>query len=147
MIPPTPDETRAKSAPPAGLHLGVSGAYKAGVAEFKKYPYRSVFPDSSESGRNHQTLEDALQWSRWTLHSRWRETNEYGVEGDYVRDAETAVITNRNTGYRWILRRKESTVEFQTPGMFEDLVGDQSIDVHLSIEEAEASGGRPSRRR
>lgn len=108
------------------------------MAEFKKYPYRSVFPDSSEGGRNHQTLEDALQWARWTLHSRWRETNEYGVEGDYVRDAETAVITNRNTEYRWIMRRKESTVEFQTPGMFEELVGDQSIDVHLSIEEAEA---------
>lgn len=108
------------------------------MPEFKKYPYRSIFPDSSENARNHQTLEDALQWARWMLHSTWRETNEYGVEGDYVHDAETALITNRNTGYRWILRRKEFTVEFQTPGMFEELVSAESIDVHLTIEEAEA---------
>jgi len=40
----------------------------------------------------------------------------YGSEGEHVYpDAETAVITNRNTGYRWILRRKDWRVEFQTP--------------------------------
>lgn len=109
------------------------------MAEYRKYPYRSEFPHSSEDGRNHQTLEDALQWARWTIHSRWRETNEYGVEGDYVHDdAQTAVITNRNTGYRWILRRSDHVIEFQTPQMFEEAVADQTIDVHLSIEEAEA---------
>jgi hypothetical protein len=34
------------------------------MAEYKKYPYRSEFPDSSESGRSHQSLEDALEWAR-----------------------------------------------------------------------------------
>ncbi len=108
------------------------------MAEHRKFPYRSEFPDSSERARKHQTLEDALHWTRWTIDSRWRETNEYGVEGEYVHDAQTAVITNRNTGYRWILRRDDHRVEFQTPQMFEEAVVEQSIDVHLSMEEAEA---------
>src|SRR5438128_809940 len=104
------------------------------MSEYKKFPYRSEFPDSSESGRSHQSLEDALHWSRWTIHARWRETNEYGIEGAYVRDAETAVITNRNTGYRWLLRRHESVVEFQTPQMLEESIAVEGIDVHLSVE-------------
>lgn len=108
------------------------------MTEYRKFPYRSEFPDSGEGARNHQTLEDALEWARWTIHSRWRETNEYGVEGGYVHDAETAVITNRNTRYRWILRRSNRHVEFQTPQMLEEAVAGQSIDIHLSIEEAEA---------
>ena len=48
------------------------------------------------------------------------------------------MITNRNTGYRWILRRHESAVEFQTPQMFEESVAEISIDVHLTVEEAES---------
>lgn len=108
------------------------------MADYKKYPYRTEFPDSSESARSHQSLEDALHWARWTIYSRWRETNEYGNAGDYVHDATTAVITNRNTGYRWILRRDESVVEFQTPDMLEDSIAEFGIDVHLTVEEAEA---------
>jgi hypothetical protein len=108
------------------------------MAEYRKFPYRSEFPDSSERARNHQTLEDALRWARWTIHSRWRESNEYGVEGEYVNDAKTALVTNRNTGYRWILRRDDHRVEFQTEQMFEEAAAEESIDVHLSIEEAEA---------
>lgn len=108
------------------------------MTEYKKFPYRSEFPDSVESARNHQTLEDALRWARWTIYSRWRETNEYGIEGDHIRDAEIALITNRNTGYRWLLRRSDRLVEFQTPQMLEEAVAEQSIDIHFSIEEAEA---------
>jgi hypothetical protein len=67
-------------------------------------------------------LEDALRWVRWTIHGRWRETNEYGTESQYIHDAETAVITNRNTGYRWILRRSQHVVEFQTPKMLEETI-------------------------
>lgn len=72
------------------------------------------------------------------IHARRRETSEYGAEGEYIHDAHTAVITNRNTGYRWILRRGDHLVEFQTPQMLENAVAEQSIDVHLSVEEAEA---------
>ncbi len=53
-------------------------------------------------------------------------------------DADVAVITNRNTGYRWILRRTERVVEFQTPEMLEDQAAAESIELHLSVEEAEA---------
>jgi hypothetical protein len=60
------------------------------------------------------------------------------VEGEYVNDAETALATNRNTGYRWILRRDDHRVEFQTEQMLEEAAAEESIDVHLSIEEAEA---------
>lgn len=108
------------------------------MTEYKKFPYRSEFPKSSERSCNHRSLEDALQWARGIIHSHWRETGEFGVEGEYVYDAETSVITNRNTGYRWILRRDDNRVEFQTPQMFEEAVAEESIDVHLSIEEAEA---------
>jgi hypothetical protein len=105
---------------------------------YTKFPYRSQFPDSSETGRNHQTLDDSLHWARWTIHSVWRETNEYGQAGKYVHDADTAVITNRNTGYRWIVRRGDHRVEFQTPEMLEETVAEQSVEVHLTIEEAGA---------
>lgn len=105
---------------------------------YSKFPYRSEFPDSSESGRNHQSLEDALHWARWTILSVWRETNEYGRAGEYVNDAETAIVTNRNTGYRWILRRGDQRVEFQTPEMFDEAVAEQSVELHLTVEEAEA---------
>jgi hypothetical protein len=68
----------------------------------------------------------------------WRETNEYGSAGEYVHDSETAIITNRNTGYRWILRRRRPQVEFRTPEMLEKSVADQGIQLHLTVEEAEA---------
>lgn len=105
---------------------------------YTKFPYRTEFPDSSESGRNSQSLEDALHWARWVLHAVWRETSEYGKEGEPIYDPETAIITNRNTGYLWILRRRDSRVEFQTPEMFEEAVANESIDLHLTVEEAEA---------
>jgi hypothetical protein len=105
---------------------------------YTKYPYRTEFPDSSERARNSQTLEDALQWARWVLHAVWRETNEYGSEGEPIYDAHIAIITNRNTGYRWILRREEWRVEFQTGEMLEQSVAQEGIDVHLTVEEAEA---------
>jgi hypothetical protein len=104
----------------------------------RSIPTRSEFTDSPETGRGHQSLEDALHWARWTILARWRETNKYGLEGEYVHDAETAVITNRDTGYRWILRRREWVVEFQTLQMLEESIAEQGIDVHLTIEEAEA---------
>lgn len=105
---------------------------------YTKFPYRTEFPDSSESGRNSQTLEDALHWARWVLHAVWRETSEHSKEGDPIYDAETAIITNRNTGYRWILHRRDWLVGFQTPEMLEEAVVNESIDLHLTIEEAEA---------
>ncbi|SRR6266542_3932877 len=86
---------------------------------YKKFPYRVEFPDSSEYPRNSQTLEDALSWARWNLHRVWKEDGEWGKKGQPTTDVETAVITNRNTGYRWILRRESSEVESQTPEMLE----------------------------
>lgn len=108
------------------------------MREYKKFPYRVEFPSSSETSRNSQTLEDSLFWARWTLNRVWKEDVEWGRQGEPTTDAETAVITNRNTGYRWILRRMRFEVEFQTPEMVEELVAKESIDVHLSVEEAEA---------
>src|SRR5260370_23613784 len=102
---------------------------------YTKYPYRVEFPDSSESGRSCQTLEDALQSASWSIHGRWRETNEYGVEGEYVHDCDRAVITNRNTGYRWILRREDWRVVFQTPEMLKDTGGPGRINLHLTVDE------------
>jgi hypothetical protein len=34
-------------------------------------------------------------------------------DGSPGNDADVAVITNRDTGYRWILHRESATVEFQ----------------------------------
>jgi hypothetical protein len=53
-------------------------------------------------------------------------------------DADVAVITNRGTGYRWILHRESATVEFQTPGMLAEQVARDHLNVYLSVEEAEA---------
>lgn len=108
------------------------------VPEFKKFPYRSEFPDPDERARSHQTLEDALGWARWQLYRVWRVDTEYGKQGEYTHDAKTAIITNRNTSYRWILRRGDHRVDFQTPAMFEEEVGQETIDVHFSLEEAES---------
>jgi hypothetical protein len=108
------------------------------MATYKKFLYRVVFPDSSEASRSCQTLEDALQEGKWKLHRVWKEDTEWGKTGEPTTNAETAVITNRNTGYRWIMRRKESTVEFQTPAIVEELVAAEGVEIYLRIEEAEA---------
>jgi hypothetical protein len=108
------------------------------MATYTKFPYRTEFPDSSEQGRNSKTLEDALYWARWHVHRIWSATNEYGREGEYIYDTSTAVITNRNTGYRWIVRRGDHRVEFQTPQMLEETVAEQGVELHLTVEEAEA---------
>lgn len=112
--------------------------YLLQMPEYKKYPYRSEFPYSTERASNHQTLEDALSHVRWTFYWVWKQDGEYGKQGDYVNDTPRALITNRNTGYRWLLCRGDQRVEFQTPQMLEDQVARQSIQVHLTIEEAEA---------
>ncbi len=108
------------------------------MREYTKRPYRSEFPDSTEGARSHQSLEDALDWCRWVVQGRYRENNEYGRAGEYVYDADRAIITNRNTGYRWIMRRSKWEIEFETPRIFEDKVADQTIEPYLSVEEAEA---------
>lgn len=108
------------------------------MTTYTTFPYRTEFPDSSERGRNSKTLEDALATARWQVHRVWRETNEYGREGEYIYDTDTAVVTNRNTGYRWLVRRGDHRVEFQTPKMLEETVAEESIELHLSVEEAEA---------
>lgn len=59
------------------------------MTTYTKFPYRTEFPDSSEGGRNSKTLEDALSWARWHVHRIWRETNEYGREGEYIDDTES----------------------------------------------------------
>lgn len=105
---------------------------------FKKFPYRVEFPDSSETPRNSQTLEDSLWWARFRIDRVYGESGEWGKAGEPTTDAERAVITNRNTGYRWILRRRQSYVEFQTPRMFEEAVADEGIEIYLTVEEAEA---------
>src|SRR3990172_7671764 len=110
------------------------------MKSYSTFPYRTEFPDSSERGRNSKTLEDALWWARWQVQSRWRETNEFGRAGEYANDSEIAVITNRNTGYRWIVRRGDHRVEFQTPAMLEEAVADQSVEFHLTVEEVEGLG-------
>jgi hypothetical protein len=65
------------------------------VGTYIKYPYRTEFPDSSESGRNSQTLEDALQWARGgaALHLAGDQRVRHGG-GPVHPDAETAIVTN-----------------------------------------------------
>jgi hypothetical protein len=53
-------------------------------------------------------------------------------------DAYVAVITNRVTGYRWIVRRSSGTVEFQTADMLAEQVAREHLQLYLSVEEAEA---------
>ena len=108
------------------------------MTTYTKFPYRTEFPESSERGRNSKTLEDALCWARWHVHRIWSETNEYGREGEYIYATATGVITNRNTGYRWIVRRGDHRVEFQTPQMLEETVAEQGVELHLTVEETEA---------
>jgi hypothetical protein len=100
-------------------------------------PYWVEFPDATPDGfpvRNHNcpSLEKAIEGARyaldWVLKS----------DGSPGNDAEVAVVTNRDTGYRWILRRGSAKVEFQTPGMLAEQVASDHLDVYLSVEEAEA---------
>src|ERR671934_1916430 len=98
------------------------------MPEYRKFPYRSEFPDSDAPSRNHQTPRVRPLVGRSKVRSVWRETNEHGQAGEYVHpDTSVAIITNRNSGYRWTLRREESTVEFQTPAMLEDAAGHERI--------------------
>src|SRR5438552_7555601 len=102
------------------------------MREFTKYPYQVQFPHSGERFRNAQSLEDALYWAQHTVHARWHETNEYGVEGEYVYpDVGRAVVTNRNSGYRWIVRRERYEVEFQTAAMVEHTIASEHLDIHF----------------
>ena len=54
------------------------------------------------------------------------------------RSSVAAVITNRNTGYRSLVRRNTAPVEFQTSEILEEMVASEGLDVHLTVEEAEA---------
>ena len=103
-----------------------------------KIPYRITFPDSSESPQNIKTLERALHSATWRLNRVWKEDGPWGRAGEPTTDADRAIIVNRDTGYRWIVRRGQPEVEFQTPGMTEKLVQEQAINLYLTFEEIEA---------
>ena len=100
-------------------------------------PYRLEFPGATPDGflvRNNSwpSLERAIEEARyalgWVLKS----------DGSPGNDADVAVITNRDTGYRWILRRGSATVEFQTPEVLAEQVEGDHLDIYLTVEEAEA---------
>jgi hypothetical protein len=102
-----------------------------------KRPYWVEFPGATPDGflvRNHNSLslERAIQDARHTL--GW----VLKSDGSPANDAYVAVITNRDTGYRWILHRGSATVEFQTPDMLAEQVADDQLNVYLSVEEAES---------
>jgi hypothetical protein len=103
-----------------------------------KIPYRITFPDSSESPQSTKTLERALHSASWRLNRVWKEDCQWGKAGEPTTDADRAIITNRETGYRWIVRRGHPEVEFQTPEMAEKLVREQGINLYLTVEEIEA---------
>jgi hypothetical protein len=103
-------------------------------------PYWVEFPGSgADKGdpycRSHNAinLERALSAVRIPLRRRWRESGEFVYPG-----ADVAVITNRDTGYRWIVRRDSDAVEFQTPQMLTEQVAEDQLNVFLSVEEAGA---------
>jgi hypothetical protein len=103
-------------------------------------PYWVEFPGSgADKGdpycRDHNavSLERALSDVRIPLRRRWKESGEFVYPG-----ADIAVITNRDTGYRWIVRRDSDAVEFQTPEMLAEQVAEEQLNVFLSVEEAEA---------
>lgn len=99
-------------------------------------PYWVEFPDATPDGflvrdHNAQSLERAIQDAQLTL--GWCKKSD----GSPANDADVAIITNRDTGYRWILHRGSPTVEFQTPEMLAEQVADDQLEVCLSVEEAE----------
>jgi hypothetical protein len=106
-------------------------------------PYWVEFPGSSADkgdpycrSHNAVSLERALSDARSVLWRRWKENREWVYPC-----ADVAVITNRDTGYRWILRRGSDAVEFQTPGMLAEQVASDQLNLFLSVEEAEALAG------
>ena len=106
-------------------------------------PYWIEFPGSGVDKRdpycrshNAVSLERALSDARSVFWQRWKESNEWVYP-----TANVALITNRDTGYRWILRRDSNTVEFQTPEMLDEQVARDQLSVYLSVEEAEALAG------
>ena len=106
-------------------------------------PYWVEFPGSgADKGdpycRSHNavSLKRALSDARQVLWRRWKENHEWVYPY-----ADVAVITNRDTGYRWILRRGSDAVEFQTPGMLAEQVASDQLNLFLSVEEAEALAG------
>jgi hypothetical protein len=106
-------------------------------------PYWVEFPGSSADkgdpycrSHNAVSLERSLSDARHVLWWRWKESREWVYP-----HADVAVITNRDTGYRWILRRGSDAVEFQTPGMLAEQVAEDQLNVFLSVEEAEALAG------
>lgn len=100
--------------------------------------YRTEFPDSPERARSYSTLEDAIHAARWFVEAGRRSAGPYASPDEFLYDAPTAIITNRGTGYRWILRRGDHRLEFQTPEMFQREVNQETIEIHLTVEEAEA---------
>jgi hypothetical protein len=98
------------------------------------------FPDATPDGflvRNHScpSLEKAIENARYALGWVLKSDDSPG------NDAYVAVITNRDTGYRWILRRGPRTVEFQTPSMLAEQIAGDHLDLYLSVEEAETLAG------
>lgn len=110
-------------------------------------PYKVEFPGATvddiwvrRRAQNARTLESALYDVRHTLYRVWKED-----PGAWANDADIGLITNRDTGYRWIMRRPATpayygrpVVEFQTPEMLAEEVASDSVDAYLSVEEAEA---------
>jgi hypothetical protein len=124
----------------SSLQLGQVHWVDVTVRTVATRPHRVEFPDATPDDflvRNHSCsdLEGAIYDARialgWALKS----------DGSPGNDAQIAVITNRGTGYRWILRRGSATVEFQTAGMLAEQVADDHLHVYLSVEEAEALAG------
>jgi hypothetical protein len=106
-------------------------------------PYWVEFPGSGADkndpychSHNAVSLERALSDARHVLWRRWKENHEWVYPL-----ADVAVITNRDTGYRWILRRDSGAVEFQTAGMLAEQVASDQLNVFLSVEEADALAG------
>jgi hypothetical protein len=103
-------------------------------------PYWVEFPGSGVDkgdpycrAHNAVSLERALSDARQVLWRRWKENHDWVYPL-----ADIAVITNRDTGYRWIMRRDSAAVEFQTPEMLAEQVASDQLNVFLSVEEAEA---------
>lgn len=100
-------------------------------------PYWVEFPGATPDGflvrdHNAQSLERAIEDAQMAL--GWCKKSD----GSPANDADVSVITNRDTGYRWILHRGSPTVEFQTPEMLAEQVAGDQLKVYLSLEEAEA---------
>jgi hypothetical protein len=88
---------------------------------------------------NSPALESAIQDARHTLGCVMKS------DGSPGNDADVAVITNRDTGYRWILHRGFATVEFQTPGMLAEQVARDHLNVYLSVRRASRTWSASSR--